>query len=65
MMKDGEPVLHLHTVVAGDNYKALAGHMAEAQVSLTAEIVIEPVKGKIEKTYDKNTGLNLMDFNAK
>lgn len=24
MMKDGEPVLHLHTVVAGDNYKALA-----------------------------------------
>lgn len=34
--------------------------MAEAQVSLTAEIVIEPVKGKIEKTYDKNTGLNLM-----
>ena len=64
MMKDGEPVLHLHTVVAGDNYKALAGHMAEAQVSLTAEIVIETVKGKIEKTYDKNTGLNLMDFNG-
>lgn len=63
-MKDGEPVLHLHTVVAGDNYKALAGHMAEAQVSLTAEIIIETVKGRIEKEYDATTGLNLMKMSA-
>lgn len=61
-VKDGIPLLHLHTTVAGDNYKALAGHMAKAEISLTGEIIIDAVKGKIEKTYDKATGLNLMDF---
>lgn len=63
-MKGGKPVLHLHTVVAGDNYKALAGHLAEAQVSLTAEIVIEAIKGRIEKEYDETIGLNLMKMST-
>lgn len=61
--KDGKPLLHFHTTVAGDNYKAMAGHMVEAQVSLTAEIVITTVKGKIYKTFDDKTGLNLFTFN--
>lgn len=60
--KDGKPLLHFHTTVAGDNYKALAGHMVEAQVSLTAEIVITMVKGKIYKAFDDRTGLNLFMF---
>ncbi len=62
-MKDGEPLLHLHGTVAGDNYKALAGHIVEAQVSLTAEFVIETIDGSLEKTFDPKTGLNLFDFN--
>lgn len=61
--KDGKPLLHFHTTVAGDNYKALAGHMVEAQVSLTAEIVIETIKGKVYKEFDNKTGLNLFKFN--
>lgn len=64
-MKGNEPILHLHTTLAGDNYKALAGHLVEAKISLTAEVVIEPVKGKIEKAFDKETGLNLMNFEPK
>lgn len=60
--KDGEPVLHFHTTVAGNNYKAYAGHMVEAEVSLTAEIILDTIPGKIEKTYDPRTGLNLFDF---
>lgn len=63
--KDGEVIIHPHTVVAGDNYKALAGHMVEAEVSLTAEIIIEPIKGTLVKSFDTQTGLNLFDFHQK
>lgn len=61
--KDGKPLLHLHATVAGDNYKAMAGHVVEAQVSLTAEIIIETIKGNVYKEFDKKTGLNLFKFN--
>lgn len=60
--KDGKPLMHLHTTVAGDNYRALAGHMVDAEVSLTAEIIIEPLNGKVYKKFDDKTGLNLFDF---
>ncbi len=60
--KDGKPLMHLHTTVAGDNYKALAGHMADAEVSLTAEIIIEPINGTVYKKFDEKTGLNLFNF---
>lgn len=60
--KDGKPLMHLHTTVAGDNYKALAGHMVDAEVSLTAEIIIEPIDGIVFKKFDEKTGLNLFNF---
>lgn len=61
-MKDAEPVLHFHTTVAGANYQALAGHMVEATVSLTAELVLKKINGRIEKTFNNQLGLNLFDF---
>lgn len=61
-IKDNEPVLNLNTTIAGDNYKAYSGQLLEAEVSLTSEIVITTIKGKIEKTFDPQTGLNLYDF---
>ncbi len=64
-IKDGKPLPHLHVTIAGSNYKAYAGHLVEAQVSLTAEIIIEPLPGSLQKTFDKKTGLNLFDFNQK
>lgn len=60
--KDGKPLMHLHTTIAGSNYKAMAGHLVDAEVSLTAEIVIEPIKGKVYKKFDEKTGLNLFNF---
>lgn len=63
--QNGEPLLHLHGTVAGSNYKAYAGHIVEAQISLTAEIVLETIDGTLEKTFDPQTGLNLFDFNKK
>ena len=64
-VKDGEPLLHLHTTIAGKDYKAYAGHLAKATVSLTAEIYIDVIKGKVEKTYDPVTGLNRLNFRKK
>lgn len=64
-VNDGEPLLHLHTTIAGKDYKAYAGHMAKATVSLTAEIYIDVIKGKVEKTFDPETGLNRLNFRKK
>lgn len=61
-IKDGKPLLHIHTTVAGKNYKALAGHMVKAEISLTGEIIIDAVNAKVEKAFDKDTGLNLIKF---
>lgn len=64
-VNDGEPLLHLHTTIAGKDYKAYAGHMANATVSLTAEVYIDVIKGKVEKTFDPETGLNRFNFRKK
>lgn len=61
--KDGETYLHIHMNAAGSDYSTKGGHLVKAIVSLTAEIIVRESRGKIERTFDENTGLNLMDFN--
>lgn len=62
VLQDGKPLIHPHTVVAGADYQALAGHMVEAEVSFTAEIFIRKIDGQIVKAFDPVSGLNLMQF---
>lgn len=61
-MQNKSPLLHLHGTIAGENFKAYAGHILEAKIDSTAEIVLETIDADIEKIYDKKTGLNLFNF---
>jgi len=42
------------------NIKFFGGHLNEAVVSATCEVIIEKIEGSIEREFDKETGLNLL-----
>lgn len=60
--KDNEVYLHLHISVAGRDYNVKGGHLNRAIVSATAEIVITEIDGTVERRFDDNIGLNLLNF---
>ncbi len=57
-----EPVCHLHAVVAGMGLTARAGHLFEARVTVTCEVNILPGEGRLHRSEDPETGLNLLDL---
>lgn len=60
--KDGEPVLHLHASVAREDCKVFGGHLHLADISVTAEIIIDIIDGRLNKELDEETGANLFKF---
>jgi len=55
-------IVHAHVTLAGEDFRAVAGHLNKAMVTATTEIVFNPVEGKLSKKTDPLTGLNLMDL---
>ena len=60
--KDGEVYLHINANLADDKYNTYGGHLNEAVVSGTGEIIIEEIEGKVERKYSEEIGLNLYEF---
>jgi predicted DNA-binding protein with PD1-like motif len=59
--KDGRPFVHAHAVLADKNGNTKAGHLLEGVV-FAAEIHLRELKGaKLERKYDKVTGLSLWE----
>ena len=62
-IKDGRPFVHAHTVLADKNGNTKAGHLLEGTV-FAAEVLLHELKGeKLERKYDKVTGLSLWEKN--
>ena len=59
---DDKPYLHVHITVSDREMKAFGGHLKEAVVSATCEIVITEVKGELRRKFDDEIGLNMMDI---
>lgn len=59
---DGKPYLHLHIVLAGLDGKAFGGHLNEAIVSGTGEIVLTCIDGVVDRKRDDKVGLNTFYF---
>jgi uncharacterized protein len=55
-----ETVIHAHGVFSDRNYQTVGGHVKELIVSATCEVHLTVLKGKMEREYDKKTGLNLL-----
>lgn len=58
--EDGVPSLHLHAVLGKRDGTAIAGHLANARVRPTLEVVVTETPAHLRRLPDKETGLALI-----
>ncbi len=58
------PKVHAHVVVGRSDGTAAAGHLLEAHVRPTLEMVLEETPAELRKRHDPETGLALIDVDA-
>lgn len=59
-LKDGKPQVHAHVVVARQDGTAHGGHLLEALVRPTCEVVLTENPRHLQKELDKESGLALI-----
>jgi predicted DNA-binding protein with PD1-like motif len=62
--ENGERVVHAHATVGRPDYTTLGGHVVEATVGPTLEVIVETMPMTIRRRHDPDTGLNLWDLEA-
>ena len=60
-LMDGEPFLHVHAVLGLPDGSARAGHVLEAHVWPTLEVVLTAWSKRVRRSRDEETGLELLD----
>ncbi len=60
-VQDGRPHVHLHATLADAECRSFSGHLHEAEIKATAEIVITPLAGGLPRRKDPDSGLNLIE----
>jgi len=61
---DGKPAIHVHCVLGRSDYSALAGHLLNATVRPTLELVLTESPVHLRKKHDATSGLALIDLGA-
>ena len=59
---DGEVYLHLHIAVGDEKQRVYGGHLGQAVISATAEIVVNIFNGEVNRYFDDEVGLNLLNI---
>ena len=57
---EGKPALHVHVVLGRRDGSALAGHLAEAHVRPTLEVILTEPPAHLMKAHDPESGLALI-----
>lgn len=60
-LKDGKPFAHLHGTFSRESMETLGGHIQKCVISATAEVYLRPLEGHMERQYDDETGLFLLN----
>jgi len=60
-LKDGEPAVHAHIVLGREDGSTVGGHLLEARVRPTLEVILVESPAHLKKTHDPKTGLALID----
>ncbi len=59
-LEDGKPKIHAHVVVGKADGSAHGGHLLEAHVWPTLEVVLVREQGALQRSFDPETGLALI-----
>jgi len=60
--KEGQPMYHLHAVVADQEHRTRGGHLFSARVSVTLEVHLQVLPGALGRSQDSFSGLQLLDL---
>jgi predicted DNA-binding protein with PD1-like motif len=61
---DGQPAIHAHLIVGRADGTTPGGHLKEARVRPTLELVLTEEPGHLVRRHDEETGLALIDVGA-
>jgi uncharacterized protein len=61
-LDDGEPSVHAHVVLGRSDASTAGGHLLEAHVRPTLELMLTESPAELRKSYDRETGLALIDI---
>ncbi|MGB6678197.1 MAG: DUF296 domain-containing protein, partial [Terriglobales bacterium] len=61
-LKDGEPQVHAHVVVGRCDGTAHGGHLLEARVRPTCELILTESPSRLQKKFDPETGIALIQL---
>jgi predicted DNA-binding protein with PD1-like motif len=61
-LKDGEPQVHAHVVLGRSDGSTCGGHLLEAHVWPTLEVILEESPTHLKRRFDKETRLALIDL---
>lgn len=59
-LRDGKPFVHLHAVLGDEHFNTFGGHLFEAEVGVTAEIIVSPLGAAAERELREDLGLALI-----
>lgn len=59
--QDGSPEIHAHVVVGARDGSTRGGHLLEAYVWPTMEVIVRDVPQHLRRVHDEQTGLALLD----
>jgi predicted DNA-binding protein with PD1-like motif len=63
--EQGEPKIHAHVVVGRSDGTAYAGHLLEAHVRPTLELILTETPAHLKRRHDPETGLGLIRIQGK
>ena len=58
----GEYYAHLHMSAGDRRGQVVGGHLTQAVISATGELVLNIVNASVDRRFDPETGLNIFDF---
>ena len=61
----GNPKVHAHVVVGKKNGTTMGGHLLEAHVRPTLELVLQDSTEQLKRKFDRESGLALIDLDQK
>lgn len=62
---NNKPLVHSHVNISDENMDVLGGHLVEAKISATVEVVLENLDSSLHKSFDEEIGLKLWDLSSK